>query len=271
MARTVDQNSRTPQLLVSVRNASEAMAALAGGADIIDVKEPSRGSLGMADVATMSEVLATVEAANRGRVNSVPVSVALGETIDWVDRATVLPDGVQFAKLGPAALARSPLWESNWHRVRRAFAESARPPSTSAHRFQWVAVAYADWRAAAAPAPFDIVAAAARGGCSVVLLDTWRKDGSTLLDWINRDELRNLVESIRAQGMKVALAGGLAAGLVEEISALAPDIVGIRSAACREGQRTAEVSADAVRAFKSSLEQSPARPKLQPSATRCED
>ena len=38
-----------PGLLVSVRSADEAIAALAGGADVIDVKEPNRGALGAAD------------------------------------------------------------------------------------------------------------------------------------------------------------------------------------------------------------------------------
>ena len=34
------------RLLVSVRSADEVGAALAGGAEIVDVKEPSRGALG---------------------------------------------------------------------------------------------------------------------------------------------------------------------------------------------------------------------------------
>ena len=37
---------RGPQLLVSVRNATEAAAAVLGGADILDVKEPANGPLG---------------------------------------------------------------------------------------------------------------------------------------------------------------------------------------------------------------------------------
>ena len=37
------------RLLVSVRSAAEVAAALAGGADIIDAKEPSRGGLGAVD------------------------------------------------------------------------------------------------------------------------------------------------------------------------------------------------------------------------------
>src|SRR5690606_38342384 len=44
------------QLLVSVRNRAEALAALAGGADLIDVKEPWRGSLGAAPPHVMEEV-----------------------------------------------------------------------------------------------------------------------------------------------------------------------------------------------------------------------
>ena len=48
---------RTPQLLVSVRDLGEAAAALAGGADLIDVKEPIRGPLGRADEATIRGIV----------------------------------------------------------------------------------------------------------------------------------------------------------------------------------------------------------------------
>ena len=47
-------SNETPGLLVSVRSAAEALSALAGGADVIDVKEPNRGSLGAADDETIS-------------------------------------------------------------------------------------------------------------------------------------------------------------------------------------------------------------------------
>jgi uncharacterized protein (UPF0264 family) len=40
-------------LLVSVRDAAEAADALAGGADLIDVKEPNAGSLGAAGHPTL--------------------------------------------------------------------------------------------------------------------------------------------------------------------------------------------------------------------------
>lgn len=66
----------TIQLLVSVRNAEEAVQAADSGADIIDVKEPEFGSLGFAGGATIREVVDAVA----GRI---PVSAALGECLDW--------------------------------------------------------------------------------------------------------------------------------------------------------------------------------------------
>src|SRR5262245_15095651 len=81
------------QLLVSVRSSAEAATALAAGADIIDVKEPTGGALGMADAQTIADVVATVA----GRT---PVSVALGEAVE----NPMPPDlrRVTWAKLGLA-------------------------------------------------------------------------------------------------------------------------------------------------------------------------
>src|SRR5262245_65855688 len=84
-------------LLVSVRSAAEAEVALAGGATLIDVKEPARGSLGRADDMTIAAVLHVVA----GRR---PVSAALGELVD----KSSLPrcSGLAFVEWGLAGAAR---------------------------------------------------------------------------------------------------------------------------------------------------------------------
>ena len=91
------------RLLISVRSAEEATVALAGGADLIDVKEPSNGPLGVAHHEVLAAVLAVVNEA-------VPVSAALGE---WTPNALneahwhlQLP--VQFLKWGLAGYGNSP-------------------------------------------------------------------------------------------------------------------------------------------------------------------
>ena len=70
--RTRSRSTPTPRepfelarLLVSVRSPVEAQAAVAGGAGIIDVKEPSRGSLGRADASRLAS-----RASGRAALNS---------------------------------------------------------------------------------------------------------------------------------------------------------------------------------------------------------
>ena len=43
---TTSPKPYTPQLVISVRDVNEALMAQRAGADVIDIKEPTRGSLG---------------------------------------------------------------------------------------------------------------------------------------------------------------------------------------------------------------------------------
>src|SRR6476619_7599830 len=104
-----------PGLLVSVRSASEAITALAGGADVIDVKEPARGALGAADFETLDEIVKVV----RGQAI---VTAAMGELADWLDAAdnvssASIPNGISLFKLGLAELGLNPRWQHDWRRV----------------------------------------------------------------------------------------------------------------------------------------------------------
>src|SRR4051812_41868808 len=83
-------------LLVSVRSAAEAIIALQGGADVIDVKEPRNGALGAADGSVWGDVLKAVN----GRV---PTSAALGELVGDLPAARASKaSGFQFVKAGLA-------------------------------------------------------------------------------------------------------------------------------------------------------------------------
>src|SRR5947209_7136474 len=97
-----------PRLLVSVRNVSEAEAALAGGCDVLDIKEPGRGAMGMADLATIADIVRRV----RDTDAAIPMSVALGEVMDWEKERSVpqLPDGIAYLKLGTAGLGNASDW-----------------------------------------------------------------------------------------------------------------------------------------------------------------
>ncbi len=207
----------TPGLLVSVRSAAEAAAALAGGADLIDVKEPSRGALGRADDAVIRAVVAVVG----GRR---PVSAALGD----LDEQPQPPngDGLAFVKWGLAGAIR----QDNW-RGRLTTAIRQLPASCRA-----VAVAYADGQRAEAPEPETVAAFAAESGCAAFLLDTWHKDGTTLRDWLADRRIEALVRFCRAARVRTALAGALDAEQIAALRDAAPDWFAVRGAACRGGR-----------------------------------
>lgn len=229
-----------PQLLVSVRSAAEAFDALAGGCDVLDVKEPARGSLGMADVAVVREILAAAPDA------AVPVSAALGECRDWFDGddPPAVPPGVEFVKLGTAGLRDDPDgrdWVDRWTATRRQFEQTAGRP------LNWVAVSYTDWARCSAPPPEEIVAAAGRTDCRGVLFDTFHKDGRTTAEQLSVDRLRRLIAGVRERGLFSAVAGVYSFADVLAMRDLAPDVVAVRTLACAEGRRTGPICRRSVR------------------------
>ncbi|MBI2190955.1 MAG: hypothetical protein HYU36_03085 [Planctomycetes bacterium] len=222
------------ELLVSVRSVGEASKALEGGAGILDVKEPSRGSLGMADLETMEGVQ---EVAGPDRM----VSAALGEMRDWEGRTPpVLPAGLSYVKVGLAGLAGRSGWARALETLRRRL---------DVPREAFIPAVYVDRARALAPAAEDVAEAAGDFGWAGVLLDTCIKDGRTLETWIAFTRLQRLCERCGTQGLSVALAGSLDALAIRRLMPLRPDVFAVRGAACAAGDRQGDIQAEAVRAL----------------------
>src|SRR3954469_1920511 len=217
----------SPQLLVSVRSAEEARAALAGGADLIDVKDPTRGALGAADPAVIREVIALVN----GRV---PVSAAVGEWNEGTEQTA--PPGLHYAKWGLARLTTLP----NGVLTRIRMTDCAFFP---------VLVSYADHRRAECPDPEWLAGAAIRFHFPAFLLDTAVKDGSPLLDWVAPATLARIRFDLGDAGVPVALAGSLDESAIRTLGPLVPDWFAVRGAGCTGG-RSGTVCADRVRRLK---------------------
>src|SRR5207237_2729924 len=83
------------RLLVSVRGPAEARAAVAGGADVIDAKDPARGALGPVRVDRLAAIRRAVGVAR-------PVSAALGDACDdaTVEVTAATAVGLAFGTLG---------------------------------------------------------------------------------------------------------------------------------------------------------------------------
>ena len=216
-------------LLVSVRDEAEAREAIAGGATIVDVKEPARGPLGAAACDVTARIAAVV-----GR--RTPWTLAGGELRDGVAaihehvRRTIalLDEGVPPAavKAGLAGTAAG-----DWQGLFGEFAAGL--PAGVAP----VAVAYADWERAGSPSPVEVISAATAAGVGVLLVDTFDKAGHAVVghaesaarvaDWIGR---------ARRAGMLAVLAGNLTAETLPAAVACGPDVIAVRSAACVGGR-----------------------------------
>lgn len=247
----------TPKLLVSVRDQTEALAALAGGCDVLDVKEPRAGALGRASWPVIAEVATFVRAQSAFNGS---VSAALGELSDWSSSPSEETRNIEaacstldFVKLGLAQ-----------QRGRATLADDfatvvARVQSAAPSPLKWVAVAYADWTLAHAPAPHEVLAlmdalrdlrGVSFGG---LLVDTYTKGEQRLFDFMTEQELAELQFEAHSRGLQFALAGRLRAEDLPRVLTIGPDIVAVRSAVCGSGDRMNSVTKDAVAAFKAKL------------------
>jgi uncharacterized protein (UPF0264 family) len=242
-------------LLVSVRDPDEARAALAGGADIVDAKDPASGALGPLPAPVLRQIRDALPPGTAFTValGDAPSAAAIGGQL-----AGLLPGEVLFAKVGFAGLRT----ESE---VRDALARAG-----EAIRFlapcRLVAVAYADWESAGAPSPAAVVAAAAASGAAGVLLDTACKDRGRLTELVPPGAVAAFTAGAASAGLFVALAGGLVEGDLPAVLGAGAQVIGVRGAAC-EGGRSDRVTAQRVAALRAALEAASLTPPDRPEAS----
>jgi uncharacterized protein (UPF0264 family) len=247
------------QLLVSVRSSEEVAAALAGGADIIDAKEPAAGSLGRVGADTLTRILSCMPPDCR-------FSLALGDMRSTVDLESVLPilsrihhPAPVYLKVGFAGLKSLSLIGPVLDRAVRFAAEFP--------RMHLVPVAYADAQRAATVTPRGLLELVTGSGAAGVLVDTQVKDGQGLLSWMELAELSEWVAEVQGRGLLAAVAGSLDASGVRLVSSTGADVVGVRGAACGGG-RNGRVSERRVALLRQALASSSSGISLGRSAYR---
>ncbi|HKW41184.1 MAG TPA: (5-formylfuran-3-yl)methyl phosphate synthase [Gemmatimonadales bacterium] len=232
------------RLLVSVAGPTEARAALLGGADVIDAKDPRAGALGPVRPGVLRAVREAVASAR-------PLSVALG---DAASPASLERRAAAAARLG-AAFVKVGFSDAATSGQARPLAAAAR--RGAGDRTRVVLVAYADWSQAESLDPYAMITVAAETEAAGVLLDTAGKTASlfTLLD---ADRVGRWVAEAHAIRLFVGLAGSLAGEEFAMARDAGADLVGVRGAACIGG-RTGRVAASRVAAL-SALTRAPLSP-----------
>lgn len=234
------------RLMISVTSEEEAREALLGGAEILDVKNPAEGSLG----AQSPAVIRNIKALSSGRVE---ISTAIGDMPN-------LPGTAALAALGAASCGADYIKvglhgtqnEADAEILLRKIQKAVRDFDTSV-----IAAAYADFHRAGTLNPEYLPRIAASAGVRGCLLDTAVKDGHTLFDFLQPPTVRRLAEQAHADDLLFGLAGALSEKDIPLVCELGADVVGIRTAACRNNQRDGMVDSSRVKQLRQISCQSP--------------
>lgn len=229
------------KLLISPTDEQEALEAVAGGADIIDVKNPKEGPLG----ASFPWIIRQIGEA-------IPKTVELSCTLGDLPN---LPGTAALAALGAASLGVSYVkaglyaikTQQEAVELMKAVTKAAKSYSASV---KVVCAGYADADRVGSINPLLLPKIAKVAGCDVAMLDTAVKDGKTLFDFLSPANLKAFVDEAHECELQAALAGSLRLEHLPQLRPLGVDVIGIRGAACTNGDRvTGRVAKEKVRAI----------------------
>ena len=216
------------KVLISLVDEEEAAEAIAGGADIIDVKNPKEGALG----ANFPWVIKRIRKITPKKIE---VSCTLGDMPNFpgatsLAAAGAATTGVNYLKAGLSELKTKDEAVYLMRNVVRAVREC--DPTIKV-----ACVGYADAERTGSLNPLLIPEIAYKAEADFAMIDTAVKDGNSLFTFLTADTLKRFMAKSRDRGLKVALAGSLKKEDLPAIYALGADVVGLRSVACTGGDR----------------------------------
>ena len=208
-----------PGLLVSIRSVAEARLLGNQPLDIVDLKEPAKGSLGRLSPRIVHKILQQLPGGSC-------ISLSLGELSQYTPAAmNAFPlESFNFLKIGLAFMASQRDWRGIWQQC------SEQLPA----HVKRVAVAYVDYQQCDAPPIQHVIATAVDLECSAVLLDTYNKSNGNLFRHICADRLQQIVTQVQSMDMLGVVAGSISIGDLPQTIAVGPDFVGVRGAICRQ-------------------------------------
>ncbi len=227
--------------MVSVQDLPEALEALKGGADIVDVKNLQEALVGSAHPSVVRQVREAVPDKHHASVTLGVVPNQIGTVAMAVYSAGVLDATsvkVGFMKTEYQAAVETLL----------ACREALEGFDT-----KLIGSLFADNESYDGLDPHLMVDLAKEGKCDGWLIDTLTKDGRNLFDFVPEEQLRDMVFQGKELGMSTALSGHLRLENLDELARINPDIVGVRGAVCAKGDRISGVYWEAVAEFKRQL------------------
>jgi len=232
--------------LASVVSAAEADIALAGGADILDLKDPSTGALGALSSDTIADAVAHVAKRRIVSATAGDLPMEPGVVRDAVQRLAAL--GVDIVKVGLFSGGDVD-----------ACIQALREETTCGTRL--VAVMFADQTP-----DYSLIPRLRDAGFAGVMLDTAGKSLGGLRTHLPPEMLAGFVRAASHHGLMSGLAGSLRLEDVGPLAALGPDYLGFRGGICSDG-RQSSLSPERLRAVRAAIDEAGSHQRAARTAT----
>jgi len=199
-----------------------------GGANIIDVKNPTEGPLGANFPWIIQDIVKIVP-------NNIETSCTIGEmpncpgSISLAARgaATI---GVNYIKVGLSGLRKK-------QETINFLTNIVKSVKDYNSKIKVVITGYADAEKIGSINPLMVPKITSKVQADVAMIDTAIKDGSSLFNYLNDHQLSNFINEANKFKLITALAGSLKKEELAKVYSLGTDIAGIRGAACTFGDR----------------------------------
>ena len=229
------------KLLISPKDEIEAMEAVLGGTDIIDIKNPKEGSLG----ANFPWVIKKIK--EIAALKNLEVSAAIGDLN--------LPGTASLAALGAASCGVDYVKVGLKVDSEEKAAELAKAVVLAVKNYnpgiKVVVAGYADFPENDLADCMKIPGIGMVSGADFVMLDTLAKNkNKNLFDYLSIDELEKFTCDAHNFGLSVALGGSLNREHIKPLYKIGVDVIGIRGAACELNDRNGMIKKEKVRELK---------------------
>ncbi|MBD3189934.1 MAG: hypothetical protein GF308_04795 [Candidatus Heimdallarchaeota archaeon] len=234
------------KVLISPQSLEEARECFQGGADIIDVKNPSEGSLG----ANFPWVIRSIR---KAIPIYIPISATVGDVPNKPGTVSLAALGAAFAgasfvKIGLAGASTESEGIAIMKAVKRTIDEYQLPTLV-------VAAGYAEGEAIGSLSHSLIPKIAQKARCDFAMIDTFdKKIKQSIFDILTIEDLKVFINQCHKKQVQTALGGAIQKKHIGLLKDLRPEVVGVRGAVCHQGDRlNGKIKAGLVQDFISAL------------------
>lgn len=224
------------KLLISIKNAEEALVVKDSKFDILDIKNPAEGSLG----ANFPGVIKEIKAKSPNRV----ISAAGGDLPGLPGLSSQITFGL--ANLKPDYIKLGFYNFNEFETAVKIINEAKKAIQLSGTPVKLIAAAYGDYKKTGSFNPFLLNKLAFKTQLDGIMIDTINKQGKNLFDFLQPVELKEFCQQAKKAEVFSALAGSLRFEHLDLLAEIKPDIIGFRGAVCKNNDRSSKINPDLI-------------------------